>query len=96
LSALDRARRRRSGNGDCGVFAPGGDQRVSRRLTAAHDFSYRGLSALSAQDRADLLEILDDRIDTGSTLIASQLPVDTWHAYLGEPTLADAIRRSSF
>ena len=28
---------------------------------------------------------------TGSTLIASQLPVDTWHAYLGEPTLADAI-----
>ena len=51
----------------------------------------RSLSALSAQDRADLLEILDDRIDTGSTLIASQLPVDTWHAYLGEPTLADAI-----
>lgn len=50
-----------------------------------------GLTALSAQDRADLLEILDDRIDTGSTLIASQLPVDTWHAYLGEPTLADAI-----
>jgi DNA replication protein DnaC len=50
-----------------------------------------GLTALSAQDRADLLEILDDRVDTGSTLIASQLPVDTWHAYLGEPTLADAI-----
>ena len=37
------------------------------------------------------LEILDDRVNTGSTLIASQLPVDTWHAYLGEPTLADAI-----
>ncbi len=50
-----------------------------------------GLTALSAQDRADLLEILDDRVDNGSTLIASQLPVDTWHAYLGEPTLADAI-----
>lgn len=50
-----------------------------------------GLTALSAQDRADLLEILDDRVSTGSTLIASQLPVDTWHAYLGEPTLADAI-----
>ena len=51
----------------------------------------RGLSALSAQDRADLLEILDDRIDAGSTLIASQPPVDTRHAYLGEPALADAI-----
>jgi DNA replication protein DnaC len=50
-----------------------------------------GLTALSAQDRADMLEILDDRVNTGSTLIASQLPVDAWHAYLGEPTLADAI-----
>lgn len=50
-----------------------------------------GLSALSTQDRADLLEILDDRVNTGSTLIASQLPIDKWHAYLGEPTLADAI-----
>jgi len=50
-----------------------------------------GLSALSTQDRADLLEILDDRVNVGSTLIASQLPVDKWHAYLGEPTLADAI-----
>src|ERR1700730_2473357 len=50
-----------------------------------------GLTALSTQDRADLLELLDDRVNTGSTLIASQLPVDTWHAYLGEPTLADAI-----
>lgn len=50
-----------------------------------------GLTALATQDRADLLEILDDRVNTGSTLIASQLPVDTWHAYLGEPTLADAI-----
>jgi IstB-like ATP binding protein len=51
----------------------------------------RGLTALSAQDRADLLEILDDRVKTGSTLIASPLPVDTSHAYLGEPTLADAL-----
>jgi len=50
-----------------------------------------GLTALSTQDRADLLEILDDRVNAGSTLIASQLPVDKWHAYLGEPTLADAI-----
>jgi DNA replication protein DnaC len=50
-----------------------------------------GLTALSTQDRADLLEILDDRLNTRSTVICSQLPVDTWHAYLGEPTLADAI-----
>jgi len=50
-----------------------------------------GLIALSTQDRADLLEILDDRLNARSTVICSQLPVDTWHAYLGEPTLADAI-----
>jgi DNA replication protein DnaC len=37
-----------------------------------------GLTAFSTQDRADLLEILDDRVNAGSTLIASQLPVDTW------------------
>src|SRR5271168_1032624 len=41
--------------------------------------------------RADLLEILDDRLNARSTVICSQLPVDTWHSYLGEPTLADAI-----
>jgi DNA replication protein DnaC len=50
-----------------------------------------GLTALATQDRADLLEILDDRVNTGSSLIASQLPIDKWHAYLGEPTVADAI-----
>jgi DNA replication protein DnaC len=50
-----------------------------------------GLTALTSQDRADLLEILDDRVHVRSTILVSQLPVDTWHAYLGEPTLADAI-----
>lgn len=51
-----------------------------------------GLTALSAQDRADLLEILDDRVNTGSTLIASQLPMDTWHAYLGEPKASEDLQ----
>jgi DNA replication protein DnaC len=50
-----------------------------------------GLIALSTQDRADLLEIIDDRLHARSTVICSQLPVDTWHTYLAEPTLADAI-----
>jgi DNA replication protein DnaC len=39
----------------------------------------------------DLLEILDDRYDRRSTLITSQLPVDQWHTYLGDRTVADAI-----
>ena len=46
---------------------------------------------MTTQDRADLLEILDDRLNVRSTVLCSQLPVDKWHAYLGEPTLADAI-----
>lgn len=50
-----------------------------------------GLAPLSDQTKRDLLEILDDRYDKQSTLITSQLPVDQWHRYLDEPTLADAI-----
>jgi DNA replication protein DnaC len=50
-----------------------------------------GLAPLSDETVRDLLEILDDRYDRRSTLITSQLPVDQWHAYLGDRTLADAI-----
>jgi DNA replication protein DnaC len=50
-----------------------------------------GLSPLPDPIRRDLLEILDDRYDRRSTLITSQLPVEQWHAYLEDPTLADAI-----
>lgn len=49
------------------------------------------LSPLTREARNDLLEILDDRMNTRSTLITSQLPVKHWHEYIGEPTLADAI-----
>ena len=38
-----------------------------------------------------MLELLNDRVGTRSTLITSQLPVMAWHAWLDEPTLADAI-----
>jgi DNA replication protein DnaC len=41
--------------------------------------------------KADLLEILDDRYDRRATLITSQLPIDQWHAYLCDRTVADAI-----
>jgi len=50
-----------------------------------------GLTPLSDQTRRDLLEILDDRYDRKSTVLTSQLPVEQWHAYLADPTLADAI-----
>lgn len=41
--------------------------------------------------RRDLLEVLEDRYGNRSTICSSQLPVDAWHAQLGEPTLADAL-----
>lgn len=50
-----------------------------------------GLTPLSEQTRRDLLEILDDRYDRRSTIMTSQLPIDQWHTYLNDPTLADAI-----
>ena len=50
-----------------------------------------GLAPLEAQQRQDLLEVLEDRHDLHSTVVASQLPVQKWHAHLEEPTLADAI-----
>jgi DNA replication protein DnaC len=50
-----------------------------------------GLAPLADQTKRDLLEILEDRYDKKSTLITSQLPVEQWHAYIDEPTLADAI-----
>ena len=50
-----------------------------------------GLTPLSDQTRRDLLELLDDRYDRKSTILTSQLPVEQWHAYLADPTLADAI-----
>lgn len=50
-----------------------------------------GLSKLVAEQRRDLLEILEDRYDIRSTIVTSQLSVESWHDSIGDPTLADAI-----
>jgi DNA replication protein DnaC len=50
-----------------------------------------GPDRLSAGQRRDLMEIVEDRYGAASTLITSQLPVDKWHDVIGEPTFADAI-----
>jgi DNA replication protein DnaC len=51
-----------------------------------------GPETLSAEQRRDLLEIVEDRYDRGSLLIASQVPIERWHeSIIGDPTLADAI-----
>lgn len=50
-----------------------------------------GLDPLKSGQRQDLLEVIEDRHELSSTLITSQLPVDQWHDFIGEATLADAI-----
>jgi DNA replication protein DnaC len=50
-----------------------------------------GPERLSASQRRDLMEIIEERHGRSSTLITSQLPVEAWHEVIGEPTFADAI-----
>jgi DNA replication protein DnaC len=50
-----------------------------------------GMAAMDAQTRADLLEIIDDRAATKATIITSQLPIEHWHAWVGDATIADAM-----
>jgi DNA replication protein DnaC len=58
------------------------------QLLVIDDF---GLTPLADTHQRDLLELLEDRYDKSATIVTSQLPIDRWHAYLGDPTLADAI-----
>ncbi|MCB1662673.1 MAG: ATP-binding protein [Pseudomonadales bacterium] len=58
------------------------------RLIVLDDWA---ITPLTARNRQDLMELVEDRNGAGSLLITSQLPVSQWHDYLGDPTLADAI-----
>lgn len=50
-----------------------------------------GLTPLDTAARLALLQIIEDRHNKHSTIITSQLPVSTWHQYINEDTIADAI-----
>ena len=71
-----------------GSFARRLIQLAKLDLLVLDDFA---ISPMGGPERSDLLEVLDDRVGTRSTLITSQLPVKAWHTYLDDPTLADAI-----
>jgi len=49
------------------------------------------LVPISVAESRDLLEVIDDRAQARSTIIASQLPIETWHGVIGDATVADAI-----
>ncbi len=50
-----------------------------------------GLAPISAPESRDILEIIDDRYQRGSTIVSAQLPVEHWHETIADPTVADAI-----
>lgn len=50
-----------------------------------------GMEVLSAPQRKDLLEVIEDRYGTSSTVVTSQLEPKDWHGVIGEETIADAI-----
>ncbi|OQB73839.1 MAG: transposase/IS protein [Deltaproteobacteria bacterium ADurb.Bin135] len=50
-----------------------------------------GINPFTDEERRIFFEIMEDRHNVRSTIIASQFPIDTWHDIIGEPTLADAI-----
>lgn len=49
------------------------------------------ITPAQGDEAKDLLEVIDDRNQIRSTLVVSQLPVESWHQALADPTLADAI-----
>jgi len=50
-----------------------------------------GMAQMTESERNDLLEVIEDRHGSASTVITSQLPVEHWHEVIGDPTTADAI-----
>lgn len=73
-----------------------GEGRLSRLIAALERVNLLilddwGPEPLTADQRRDLLEIVDDRYDKGSLLITSQVPVAQWHDVIADPTLGDAI-----
>jgi IstB-like ATP binding protein len=66
--------------------------RLSKRCWNAGFRSTRSTRRLDRfRDRFTVAGAKDDRHDRGSTVIATQIPVDRWHTQIGDPTYADAI-----
>jgi len=49
------------------------------------------MAPLSEPERRDFWEICEDRYQTRSMILTSQLPVSRWHEQIGDPTVADGI-----
>jgi DNA replication protein DnaC len=61
---------------------------INIKLLIIDDF---GIKPLTPEAKYALLQIIEQRHETKSIIIAAQLPVSNWYDYINEPTLADAI-----
>ena len=50
-----------------------------------------GIAPMTAAERRDLFEVIEERHGISSTIVATQLPVNLWHENIRDPTIADAI-----
>ena len=64
------------------------DMHVGELLKLIDDL---GLAPMTDAERRDLLEVVEERHGHASTIITSQLPIEHWHAWIGDVTIADAI-----
>jgi DNA replication protein DnaC len=67
--------------------------KIMKRLTKAKVLIIDdlGLAPMTAPERRDLLEVIEDRHGLASTIISTQIPIEMWHDNIRDPTIADAI-----
>jgi DNA replication protein DnaC len=71
-----------------GIYQKELNKLLKNELLIIDDF---GLKAFDNHARESLMDLIEDRYNTKSTIVASQLPVSTWYEIIGEGTIADAI-----
>lgn len=50
-----------------------------------------GVTPMTQQGKSDLLEIMDDRGGSRSTIFVGQRPYNDWHSFIDDPIIADAV-----
>jgi len=73
--------------------ADGSYPKIIKKLTKAKILILDdlGLAPMTAPERRDLLEVIEDRHALASTIVSTQLPIEDWHENIRDPTIADAI-----
>lgn len=73
--------------------ADGSYPKIIKKLTKAKVLILDdlGLVPMTAPERRDLLEVIEDRHGLASTIVSTQLPIEDWHENIRDPTIADAI-----